>query len=760
MPKYLKTALLLIGTNLFVLFFLATKAEAARFYFTPATNQFLQTCTSSVDIYVDTQGQQSNAADIEVNFNSNEVEIIDSNSSLPGKQIANGIAYESYFGNEVNDVLGRIRLAGGSFVSTLNGASKFATIQFRSKPGISSTTFTIRFDGSGNTLDSNVAQASTSLDLLTGVTNGSYTFALGDCIPDTTAPQISFTTPTNGQQNVAEQAPVTVRITDAQTGVDISTVEIIINNQVFTSSSAGVTVTGTPNNYVFTIDGNVHPIFAPNVASNIRVNATDFRSNFRTSNIQFNIPPPADTNKPYIEFVQPTDLISDYSTSLPLVLNIFDTESGVNIDAVEIYINGTLLFVRSSQEFSFTGNPNNYVVTLTNYLTLPQDKLTSFRVIAVDFAGNRREAVIGQNICLDSAVNPPPTTPTTTPGTTTNTICLGGEVPVPQEGIIRDFIDQAGPIGTVATISALAFILSLLPWLNLLSAPALLLNFLAVLFGKRANKSWGLVYDKISLRTIPLATIRAYSADTTNLVGQTVSDMNGRYRMLLPQGKYRIESMSPGYQRFVQDVQVDGDGRNLSLNIGMYTVRSRDEYRNNVIRQALNHFKDFVKQLNPILLFLGFILASIALFAQQSLANVVIFVLYLLIISLYAWNQFNQQRYGHVVDSISGYRVPAAVIKVYDSKSMEVVESLVTNALGQFDFFGEPGEYLLLVAAWGYNFPSVQQRDYAIEDRGVAKFLRVKLNSGRNRVRILLDPRSGEELVSQANPPGKFGMRQ
>lgn len=279
-----------VTTILIASLFFAQKAYAATFAFNPSNANLNQGCNYQATIMIDTQGQESNAADIIINYNINEIEIIDSNSSLPGKQIGTGNAYELYIGNEVNETLGRIRLTGSSLVQNLNGSRVFATINFKSKPAITSSAFNIVFTGSGDTLDSNIAEANTSLDMLTGVTNATFNFAAGECFTDTTAPAISFITPTSGATNVPLNSNVQIRITDGSAGVDISTVVITINGKNYTVNDSEFSYSGGPGNYLITIDPSEN--FPANASSSIRVEALDLKGNKAERFIHFNVPQP------------------------------------------------------------------------------------------------------------------------------------------------------------------------------------------------------------------------------------------------------------------------------------------------------------------------------------------------------------------------------------------------------------------------------------------------------------------------------------
>lgn len=287
--KLQNLGLLVFGFVLFSLAFTSVSLNAASFDFNPSTSQLLAGCRSAINIDANVSGQTSNAADIEVQYNPAEIDILDSNPNIPGTQIKSGNAYETYFGNEVTPSLSRIRLAGASFVGNLTTRKTFATIEFQSRPGVTSTSFQIRFTGVGATLDSNIADSSTSDDLLSSVTNGNYTFRTDFCQVDREPPRIINQSPTAYATGVAANAQVRIQITDNQAGVDLANTRLYINNDEYLVTDPAVSYTGSALNYSFVITPR-NPI-PTDVASTIRVVTQDLVGNKSNNSIVFNIPP-------------------------------------------------------------------------------------------------------------------------------------------------------------------------------------------------------------------------------------------------------------------------------------------------------------------------------------------------------------------------------------------------------------------------------------------------------------------------------------
>lgn len=162
-------ALLLLNT---------TTIKAATFSL-DTLNSFSQNqCTYKLDVYIDPENKISNAADLILQYNSNEVSIIDVDKDVEGIQVLPGKAYESYVYNKVNEVKSEIVLTGVSFKG-VREKTLFASVLFVAK--VKDPKFNIYFDSIGNTLDSNIAETTTSLDLLTSTDNNNFSVTDYNC---------------------------------------------------------------------------------------------------------------------------------------------------------------------------------------------------------------------------------------------------------------------------------------------------------------------------------------------------------------------------------------------------------------------------------------------------------------------------------------------------------------------------------------------------------------------------------------------------
>ncbi len=132
--------------------------------------------TFTIDVNVDTAAANVTGVDAILNYEP---------SKLEATQITEG-AFSSYPKREIDSTNGKIRIsATASADSPFSGSGKVATITFRALATSGTTTLTFDYT-SGSTTDSNVVEHQTVQDVLTGVTNGSYTLAAAAASPTPT----------------------------------------------------------------------------------------------------------------------------------------------------------------------------------------------------------------------------------------------------------------------------------------------------------------------------------------------------------------------------------------------------------------------------------------------------------------------------------------------------------------------------------------------------------------------------------------------
>ncbi|MBI4130393.1 hypothetical protein HY468_03695 [Candidatus Roizmanbacteria bacterium] len=143
-------------------------AATASFALSPTTKTAAIGETFTVDVVANTGGSEVSGADMYITFDSNKLTLLD---------IQNGTIFEQYVGKEINNATGKASISGlVGFESTLfSGSGTYATLQFKA---IDSGAAAVNFDfTAGNSRDTNLVDFNSGLDILTSVTNGTYTIS-------------------------------------------------------------------------------------------------------------------------------------------------------------------------------------------------------------------------------------------------------------------------------------------------------------------------------------------------------------------------------------------------------------------------------------------------------------------------------------------------------------------------------------------------------------------------------------------------------
>lgn len=181
----MKKAIGILGV-LAAIFISPASAFAATLSFDPASGVLNKGCEISIKINLDTQSVQTDGTDVIVLFTPAQL-------STTTSQITNGTIYPEYPGNSVDSSGGKISISGISSVSSpFSGSGTFATIKFNVASSLKEgDKINLNFDFDPNnktkTTDTNVVERGTIADVLSAVTNGSYTVGAGSCATGITA---------------------------------------------------------------------------------------------------------------------------------------------------------------------------------------------------------------------------------------------------------------------------------------------------------------------------------------------------------------------------------------------------------------------------------------------------------------------------------------------------------------------------------------------------------------------------------------------
>ena len=129
-------------------------------------NEFYHGRCVRVDVMLDTDGNNTGGADLEINYDSSRITIVNNDCSTVATTIYHDSQYQNYTNNHVVPSTGKITL--GSYNNpgvSYNGSGRFASFYFTVLDGAGN--YTLDFEATpGVTTDSNLAEYGTGNDIL------------------------------------------------------------------------------------------------------------------------------------------------------------------------------------------------------------------------------------------------------------------------------------------------------------------------------------------------------------------------------------------------------------------------------------------------------------------------------------------------------------------------------------------------------------------------------------------------------------------
>lgn len=236
------------------------------------------------------------------------------------------------------------------------------------------------------------------------------------------------------------------------------------------------------------------------------------------------------------------------------------------------------------------------------------------------------------------------------------------------------------------------------------------LSWMFGLFGKR--RKWGTVYDSIT--KYPLDPAYVLIKDIYGkTVGESITDLDGRYGFLVPPGSYFITAQKTNYTfpseklknlpfdevytdlYFGGKIEITDQEQVISKNIPMDPVGvDWNEIEKRRTKIGTYSRKVLFRKIAGIFFYLGFVIAVVSFLLTMSWLHFGILCAYLL---LFASNAVSSTRGAIVKSKITGKPVSYAIVKIYSATDNREAMKKVTSPEGKFFALVTSGLYRLTV---------------------------------------------------------------
>lgn len=282
------------------------------------------------------------------------------------------------------------------------------------------------------------------------------------------------------------------------------------------------------------------------------------------------------------------------------------------------------------------------------------------------------------------------------------------------EQALNEIITYAVLAQTLVIISAQGF--SSLAFISKLNFFEYLKVFIPFLIARKAprNDFSGLVYDEYTSIPISFAVIRVINSVDGKVVQTVVSDIEGRYGLLLSPGSYTIAVQHQDYGFPVSDKNtsaIQNDNSSyfgeeikiakeiaINLNMPMYPRVNKKGMSINRIRSMVMNSYFLKLTQNLYFIYTIFLLSLCMLINEFSWIMVCLTVYYGIFSILHLIAHFKRlpKTWGRVIDRTSKNPIKNVFLKIYSSEG-RLIDSKITDDTGRFQLFLNDGEYFTLI---------------------------------------------------------------
>ncbi len=202
---------------------------------------------------------------------------------------------------------------------------------------------------------------------------------------DSVPPYVTPLYPTAGASGIPVDSDVTFYISDDADGVDINTVQVNINGIIYTSTNSSFFYSGTPINYIITVNPPMNFQFDDLI--NIQIDASDLEDPANVMpTYSYSFQTVEDLQPPYIGGLDPEAGAVNVPQDTDIEFIIYDSGIGVNLTSVVVEIQ-SVTYTHNSGLFYYYGNANAYHILIDVPVNFELAEIVEVAINASDLNG-------------------------------------------------------------------------------------------------------------------------------------------------------------------------------------------------------------------------------------------------------------------------------------------------------------------------------------------------------------------------------------
>jgi hypothetical protein len=230
----------------------------------------------------------------------------------------------------------------------------------------------------------------------------------------------------------------------------------------------------------------------------------------------------------------------------------------------------------------------------------------------------------------------------------------------------------------------------------------------------KQRRHWGRVHDAVTGKDLAFVTVRLYDKLTDKFLSQTITDLDGQYRLHIPDRtrQYRVEALADGYKVFNLDIAANSAetlDKELIVNIPLTPSESTHQA---TLKVFWEKFRSRIYPFTLVYMYFfniaGILMAVYGMVANPSPTDYISFILYF---CAFIWNNsvmFDRLKLGvgKFYEADSKHPVTGVQVNIFDQNKQILSVNTLSQSFTKFDL--PAGTYKAEISKPGFKLSQAE----------------------------------------------------